>query len=60
MKLFRIVALAIILIGTIISATFLWNFIDIFMIILAVINTYAIFKLRKDVFKECDKYVKIK
>jgi AGCS family alanine or glycine:cation symporter len=60
MKLFRIIVLIIIFIGTVISATFLWEFIDIFMIILAVINTYAIFKLRKDVFKECDKYVKIK
>lgn len=35
--------------GSIISSTFLWNFIDILVSILAIINIYAIYKLRNEI-----------
>jgi alanine or glycine:cation symporter, AGCS family len=59
-KIYKILALIIIFIGTIISSRIIWKFVDIFIILLGLINTYAIFKLRHVVFKECKKYVKMK
>lgn len=56
---FKIIVLILIFLGTIVSAKIIWNFIDIFIIILALINTYAIFSLRNVIFEECNKYVKI-
>ena len=56
---FKIIVLILLLISTIISPTIIWNLIDKLMIILAIINTYAIIKLRKDVFNIVNKYVKI-
>lgn len=35
--------------GSIISSTFIWNFIDILVSILAIINIYAIYKLRNEI-----------
>lgn len=59
-NIYKIIALLIIFVGTIISPKIIWGFVDIFVIVLGLINTYAIFKLRHVVFKECKKYVKIK
>ena len=38
--------------GAISSSNIIWNFIDIFVGILAIINIYAIIKLKDDVIKE--------
>jgi AGCS family alanine or glycine:cation symporter len=59
-NIYKIIALLIIFIGTIISPKIIWKFVDISIIILGLINTYAIYKLRHVVFKECEKYVKMK
>lgn len=56
---FKIIVLFLLLISTIISPTVIWKIIDKLMIILAIINTYAIIKMRKDVFNITNKYVKI-
>lgn len=42
----KIITVLIIIIGSISSSLFLWEFIDIFIAIMAIINIYAIFKLK--------------
>ena len=49
--LLRILTLAFILLGSIISSSTLWILVDIFVAVLAIINTYSILKLKKEVEK---------
>lgn len=51
-KLLHIMLLIVLLLGALMSPTNLWNIVDLFVAILAIINTFAIFKLRKVVIKE--------
>lgn len=50
--LLKIVTIILLLISTITSPNVIWNLIDTFIVILAIINTFALFLLRKDVFKD--------
>ena len=56
---FKIIILILLLISTIISPTIIWDLIDKFIVILALINTYSLILLRKEVFKIVKKYDKI-
>ena len=47
-----ILTIVIILISTVISPTIIWNSIDKFIVILALINTIALILLRNDVLNE--------
>lgn len=49
---FKIIILLIILVSTIISPTIIWNFIDNFIVLLAIINTIFMFLLKNNVFKK--------
>jgi len=49
----KIVTLFSIFIGSILSSNLIWNFIDIFVGILAIINIYSIFKLKDKVVNKC-------
>lgn len=44
--------------GSVISATFIWSFLNIFTAIMAIINIYSLFKLRGIIFFELNKYKK--
>ena len=48
---FRIAALAIIFIGTHVGFETAWNFMDIMMGLVAIVNIIAVFALRKPIFK---------
>ena len=48
----KIITIFLLLISTIKSPNNIWNLIDIFIVILALLNTFALFLLRKDVFKK--------
>ncbi len=52
----KIVTCILLALGTIMSPTFLWYFVDILVAILAIINVFAIFKLKKDVIIEYISY----
>lgn len=54
----KIVSLAMLLIGCIISSRALWDIVDILVGLIAIINTYAIFRLRKFVIREYKEYKK--
>lgn len=41
--------------GCLISSSLLWNFVDILIAVIAIINIYALIRLRKDVIKEVKK-----
>lgn len=56
----KIASLLVLFLGCIVSSTFLWSFVDILMAILAIINIYALFKLKNDVFYELNFYKKTK
>lgn len=59
----KIITFLIIIIGSVTKATLLWNIVNILTALLAIINIYAIFKLKDDVileFKRHDKYDKMK
>ncbi len=58
-KILQWVTVVVVVAGSLISATFLWQFVDMFVAILAIINSYSIFKLKHYVIKECQKYDKI-
>lgn len=45
----KIVTVILLLIGSVISASLLWNIVDILVAILAIINMYALIKLRKEI-----------
>ena len=48
---FRLIILIVIILGSIFKATFIWQFIDVFVAILIIINMYAIYKLRHEIKK---------
>lgn len=52
----KIITLLILLFSSIMSANFLWNFVDIFVAILGIINIISLFLLRKDVLKSVKDY----
>lgn len=52
----KIITLTILLFSSIISAQFLWDFVDTFVAILGIINIVALFYLQKDIIKEWKKY----
>ena len=47
----KIITIIIVFVGCITSPTLLWNLVDILVAILAIINTYAIIKLKKDIYE---------
>jgi len=49
--LLKIITVVLILVSTITSPNILWNIIDKFIVILGILNTFALILLRKDVFK---------
>lgn len=48
----KIITCFLLVLGSFISPTFLWNLVDILAGILAIINIYAIFSLRRDIMEE--------
>jgi AGCS family alanine or glycine:cation symporter len=54
--LFKIMVVVILLIGGIASPKIIWLFADIFIVILGLINAYALFSLRRDVINEYKYY----
>lgn len=48
----KIITCFLLVLGSFISPTILWNLVDIFAGILAIINIYAIFSLRRDIIEE--------
>ena len=48
----KIITIILLLLSTITSSVKIWDIIDLFIVILAIINTTALFLLRKDVFKK--------
>ena len=55
----KLFVVLIILYGAVMSPSILWNLVDIGVALLAIINVYAIFKLRKDIFIEVKNYKKV-
>lgn len=56
----KIGTLLLILIGSMANPTFLWNCVDIFVALLAIINMYSLFCLRKNIKSEWESYRKKK
>lgn len=52
----KIVTIVLLLIGSITSPTILWNMVDILVAILAIINMYALLKMRREIIKDYTKY----
>lgn len=52
----KIISLLVLFFGCIISSQILWSLVDIFVAFLALINIYALFKLKEDVFYEINYY----
>ena len=52
----KIITLIILLFSSIVSAEFLWDFVDTFVAILGIINIIALLYLKKDIIKEWKKY----
>lgn len=52
----KAVTLGILFIGCLLSSTFLWNLVDVMVAILAFINIYALFSLRKDIIESLSLY----
>lgn len=55
-KYLKIITLVVLFLGCIVTSSSLWNFIDIIVGILAIINLYSVFILRGEVNKEYKKY----
>ena len=60
LKLFKLLVLILIIIGSIINSSIIWNLVDIAVGIMAIINMYAIIKLKKVVIEEYNYYKKSK
>ena len=54
----KVITLLVLFFGCIITSNLLWNFIDLIVGVLALINLYAVFILRNDVNSEYKKYKK--
>ena len=52
----KLVSLIVLFLGCISSSTFLWSLVDIMMALLAIINIYALIKLKSDVKQEYEYY----
>ncbi|MBQ7140849.1 MAG: alanine:cation symporter family protein [Bacilli bacterium] len=52
----KVVTLFMLLISSVVSSNILWNFVDIFVAVLGIINIISIFYLRKDIIKEVKNY----
>lgn len=52
----KIISLMVLFLGCVSSSTTIWTFVDIFTALLALINIYALFKLKKDVLYELNHY----
>lgn len=52
----KFVTIIVVFLGCVLSSTFLWSLVDLFVSFLAFINLYAIFRLRDDVYEEYRKY----
>ncbi len=52
----KLISLSVLFIGCVLSSTAIWTFVDIFTAGLAIINIYALFKLRKEVLYELRHY----
>ena len=52
----KIISLMVLFLGCVLSSTAIWTFVDIFTALLALINIYALFKLKKDVLYELNHY----
>lgn len=52
----KIISLSVLFIGCVLSSTVIWTFVDIFTACLAIINIYALFKLKDEVKRELDYY----
>lgn len=48
-NLLKIVTVILLIIGSIMSATLLWNIVDVLVAVLAIINMYALLRLRKEI-----------
>jgi AGCS family alanine or glycine:cation symporter len=48
-NLLKTITIVLLMIGSITSPTLLWSIIDILVALLAIINMYALFKLRKEI-----------
>lgn len=53
---FKVFVIALLFIGSLISATVIWSIVDIFVVFMAIINIYALLMLRKDVVDEYQYY----
>jgi AGCS family alanine or glycine:cation symporter len=58
--LFKLLVIFILFLGCILSPTIIWNVADTLIVLLAIINTYALFVLRKEVINEYQCYKKKK
>lgn len=56
--LLKIISSGILLLGSILSATLLWQFVNIFTALLAILNIYALWGLRKEIIFEWKRYEK--
>lgn len=52
----KIITILLLLWGSVAKATFLWNIVDILVALMAIINMYALFRLRQEVVKEYKSY----
>ena len=52
----KVISLSVLFIGCVLSSSVIWTFVDIFTACLAIINIYALFKLKGDVKQELDYY----
>ncbi len=56
----KLISLIVLFLGCVLSSTAIWTFVDIFTAFLAIINIYALFKLKNDVLYELRHYNKKK
>ncbi len=54
----KIFSCVVLFFGAIVNASYIWQFINIFTALLAIINIYSILKLKKDVINEYNRYKK--
>lgn len=53
---FKIVSCLLLIVGSVISSSFLWNVVDVFVILMALINIPVLFLLKKDIMYEYNNY----
>ncbi len=54
-NLLKIVTVILLIIGSVMSATLLWNIVDVLVAVLAIINMYALIRLRKEIIVDYQK-----